>query len=153
MTTAKQVKIVMPSADTIAARQNTVDDQAVTTSIEKIRYDERSARFELQMLSGIRLSIPRSQIDEFDAISPDVLKRVSAGIGGGYIELAECDVHISVPGLLRDIFGLNAGQRSGGLARSAAKAAAARANGASGGRPPAASLRTADHVARGKAGA
>jgi hypothetical protein len=79
--------------------------------------------------------MPRPNIEEFAGVSSDNLKRVRIGIGGDVIELAHLDIHISMPGLLRDLFGLNVGQRNGGRSRSAAKAAAARENGARGGRP------------------
>ena len=135
MSVAKRVNIIMPDARTIAARQREVDELAPFVTIESIRYDRRSDRFELAMQSGINLSIPRSRIEEFEDIAADALEQVQVGLGGDVIEHDDLDIHIYAPGLFRDILGLNIGQRKGGRSRSKVKIAASRANGAAGGRP------------------
>jgi hypothetical protein len=135
MSNSKRVKIIVPDERTVAARQRAEDERAVWTTIESIRYDPTNRQFILVMKSGVTLSIPRSHIDELNEVASDALKDVRVGGGGDVIEFSDLDIHIYAPGLLRDIFGLNVGQRNGGRSRSTAKIAAARANGAAGGRP------------------
>jgi len=135
MSNSKPAKIIIPDERTVAARQRAEDERAAWTTIKSIRYAPTNRRFELAMQSGVTLSIPRSYIKELEEVDLNALKDVQIGGGGDVIELDDLDIHIYAPGLFRDILGLNAGQRKGGSARSAAKTAAARANGASGGRP------------------
>jgi len=136
MSGSKRVKIIMPNESTVRARQRAEDARAVWTTIESVRYDPIDNRFELVMQSGVVLSVPRPYITEFDEVDIDALKDVQIGGGGDVIELDDHEIHIYAPGLLRDIFGLNTGQRKGGRSHSAPKIAAARANGRKGGRPP-----------------
>jgi hypothetical protein len=135
MSNSKRVKIIVPDERTVAARQRAEDERALWTTIESIRYDSTNRQFRLVMQSGVTLSIPRSHIDELDEVDNDALKDVQVGGGGDVIEFSDLGIHISAPGLFRDIFGLNVGQRNGGRSRSTAKIAAARVNGAAGGRP------------------
>lgn len=132
---SKRVKVIVPDDDIIAARQRAEDERSSEYTAEDLRYVVTRDCFVIAMQSGVIVSVPRSSIDEFSAVSSENLKRVRIGMGGDVIELADLDIHISMPGLLRDLLGLNAGQRNGGRSRSAAKAAAARENGARGGRP------------------
>ncbi len=89
------------------------------------------------MLSGFEVVIPRSLIEELAGVPRSVLaKELALGIGGEAISIPSRDIDIAVAGLLRDLVGANI-QRIGGRSTSAAKAAAARANGLKGGRPPA----------------
>jgi hypothetical protein len=135
MSGVKRVRIIIPDQSVIDARQKAEDARAAIDSAVKIQYIVAADRFALSMRSGILLSIPRACIGEFDGIDRVSLARVKVGIGGGVIELASHDIDIYLPGLLRDILGLNAGQRAGGLSRSSAKSEAARRNGTLGGRP------------------
>ena len=135
MSISKRVKIIMPDEKTQAARQREVDERAPWVTVETIRFDPASDSIGLVMQSGIKLSIPRSLVEELDDITTDDLRNIRIGAGGDVIELDDLDIHIYAPGLFRDLLGLNAGQRVGGRSRSAAKIKAARANGASGGRP------------------
>lgn len=135
MSVRKSVKIVIPNESDMLARQQVEDASANAHSAKSIAYFAPEDRITLVMASGVAVQIPRSQIGEFDIMDTAALARLQIGIGGDVIEDSASDVHISVSGLLRDLFGLSARQRAGGRSRSAAKAAAARQNGARGGRP------------------
>jgi hypothetical protein len=135
MVDSKRVKVIVPDDDVIASRQRDEDERSSRYTAKELRYVAARDCFVITMRSGVIVSMARSSIQEFAAVSSDNLRRVRIGIGGDVIELAHLDIHISVPGLLRDLFGLNVGQRNGGRSRSVAKAAAARENGARGGRP------------------
>src|SRR5665213_2142371 len=122
----ERVKVVVAVHGAVAARQRVVDERSEYAA-EELRYVAARDCFVITMRSSITVTVPRSSIEEFASVSSDNLKRVRIGIGGDVIELANLDLHILIPGLLRDLFGLNAGQRNGGRSRSAAKTAAARA--------------------------
>jgi hypothetical protein len=145
MKAASQTKprVIIPSDDEQARRQRQADEWSRHFSARSIMYDAKCDSFSLKMISGIHLTIPRVRIWEFDGAPAKTLAKVAVGIGGDVIECRPLDVDIFIPGLLRDILGLNTGQRIGGLAKSPAKAKAARQNGRLGGRPPAAKKRPA----------
>jgi hypothetical protein len=133
--TATRVKIKVPSAAEVAARQQREDERANLVSASKVRYSAGSDSIRLHMLSGFEVIIPRRLIEELDEVPRSVLsKELTLGIGGDAISVPSYDIDIAVAGLLRDLVGSNI-QRIGGRARTAAKAAAARANGRKGGRP------------------
>ena len=119
-----------------AERQWLEDERAPFVSALGIRYSARTDKIAVQMASGVEHIIPRNLIHELDDIPRRTLaKELRIGLGGDVITVRSHDVDISLPGLLRDLSGLNI-QRLGGRARSDAKAAAARLNGRRGGRPP-----------------
>jgi hypothetical protein len=140
--TAK-ARAIIPSDRVLAKRQRRADEWSRSFSALTIEYDPKRDDFSLKMISGIQLRIPRAIIREFNGALPKTLAKVAVGIGGDSIESAVLDVHIFLPGLLRDLFGLNLGQRIGGHTKSPAKTRAARQNGRLGGRPPAAKKRSA----------
>jgi hypothetical protein len=86
---------------------------------------------------GISFLVPRSRIKEIKKAEPEQL--VAVDLAGEGIRWEELDVDLSVRGLLADALGPSFSTRAagaiGGRARTKAKAAAARANGAKGGRP------------------
>lgn len=86
---------------------------------------------------GISFLVPRNRLKELKDATPDQLEDVR--IEGEGLRWDELDVDLSVRGLLSDALGpsfsTQAAGAIGGRAKSRAKAAAARANGAKGGRP------------------
>jgi hypothetical protein len=137
--TANRVKINVPSAEKIAARQHREDERAKLVCASRVRYSPSSDTIKLTMLSGLEVIIPRRLVEEFTSVPRAVLAReLTLGIGGDAVSVPSYDIDIAVIGLLRDLVGANI-QRIGGRSRSAAKAAAARTNGRKGGRPRAAS--------------
>jgi hypothetical protein len=119
----------------VASRQLAEDERALLTGATRVAYRRETGAIELYLRSGIIVQIPRSLVLELASASEDALQdELTVAVGGDAISLRSLDVDISVSGLLRDLFGFNI-QRKGGQARTKAKAAAARSNGAKGGRP------------------
>lgn len=101
-----------------------------------VRYDQVSARVIVDLENGCTFAFPPRLAQGLDSASDDQLAAVEI-LGRGYgLHWEELDVDLSLPGLMAGIFGTNAWMaRRAGQSTSAAKAAAARANGAKGGRP------------------
>lgn len=107
-------------------------------SLRSVSYDARADALRLTLSSGVRLSIPRSQIPPLAKAKSEKLAAVYSGNGGATISQDELDVDVSIPGLLDRIFGRtirgDLGRRAGKVS-SLSKARAARKNGRKGGRP------------------
>ena len=89
----------------------------------------------IKMPSGTSVKIPRPSIEELRDLPKSALKQLRLGFFRQAIEVPGFDIDTSAMGLLRDaIFGDDLYARAG-RATSAAKARAARRNGAKGGRP------------------
>jgi hypothetical protein len=128
-------KVIIPPDNVQAKRQFTEDEQSRPSAARSVTYDIRRNAFVLTMHSGVEVRIPLTTISELRGASNKQLQNVTVGIGGDVLESDELDAHIFIPGLLRDVFGLNEGQRNGGRSISSVKAAASRTNGRLGGRP------------------
>ena len=100
------------------------------------RYDRSSGRVIVDLENGCTFAFPPRLAQGLEAASDNQLAAVEI-LGRGYgLHWEELDVDLSLPGLMAGIFGTKAWMaRRAGQATSAAKAAAARANGAKGGRP------------------
>lgn len=100
------------------------------------RYDRRSGRVIVDLENGCTFAFPPQLAQGLEGASDDQLATVEV-LGKGYgLHWEELDVDLSLPGLMAGIFGTKAWMaRRAGQATSAAKSAAARANGAKGGRP------------------
>jgi hypothetical protein len=102
-------------------------------------YDRRMGRVVMELTNGYVFGFPASAIPALAHASPEQLAAVELSPGGSGLHWEELDADLSVAGLLLSCLG--PAQRSSELARiagkakSPAKAAAARANGAKGGRP------------------
>jgi Protein of unknown function (DUF2442) len=131
------------------------DDPAVTIAAAKRRgeqllssepraraagYHRASGRIHVELTNGCSFAFPARLAQGLDAASDAELAEVEIlGLGLG-LHWERLDVDLSVPGLLAGMFGTKAfmdRQRAAraGAATSSAKAAAARRNGAKGGRP------------------
>lgn len=130
------VELTIPdNISILAQRQSGEDERAYLTDAVVVKYVRDGDFLLLQMQSGVVVQIPRRLIDELATVSAETLEAaLTVGTVGEVISARSLDVDIWIPGLLRDLFGFNI-QRMGGLAKSEAKAQAARANGAKGGRP------------------
>ena len=103
-------------------------------------YDPETRFLNVELANGAVIGIPIALIDVL-AQAPDAARAEVEVSGIGYgLHWPSLDLDLSVPGLLAGVFGTGSWmnrQRAAraGAATSAAKAAAARQNGAKGGRP------------------
>jgi hypothetical protein len=100
------------------------------------RYDPELSRVIVDLTNGCSFAFPARKVQGLEEATDDQLRGVEV-LGPGYgLHWEVLDVDVSVPGLLAGMFGTKAYMaRRAGSAKSPAKAAAARANGAKGGRP------------------
>ena len=100
------------------------------------RYDRRRGRVIVELTNGCTFTFPPRLAQGLESATADQLATVEV-LGAGYgLHWEALDVDLSIPGLLAGSFGTKAYMaRHAGRATSPAKAAAARANGARGGRP------------------
>ncbi|MHB1104294.1 MAG: DUF2442 domain-containing protein [Devosia sp.] len=101
-----------------------------------VSYDRRQKRVAVELTNGATFAFPAQLAQGLEGASDDELASVEI-LGNGYgLHWEQLDVDLSIPGLLAGMFGTRSHMaRHAGQTRSAAKAAAARANGAKGGRP------------------
>ena len=104
------------------------------------RYDRRSDRIVIELLNGCAYAFPAHLVQDLQGASEDDLARVETDKIGLNLHWPALDVDLYVPALVAGIFGTRAWMagelaRIAGSRKSPAKAAAARANGAKGGRP------------------
>jgi hypothetical protein len=103
------------------------------------RYDRATGRVVMELSNGSVYEFPISSIPEMANASAKALAKVEVSPGGFALHWEELDADLSVPGLLMSSLGrrekLSEFARLAGRTKSPAKAAAARANGAKGGRP------------------
>ena len=99
-------------------------------------YDAATSEIVIKLTNGTKFSFPPQYLQDMEHGTPEQFAEVEV-LGSGYgLHWESLDADFTVPGLLNGIFGTakwmaqKAGQTS-----SPAKAAAARANGAKGGRP------------------
>jgi hypothetical protein len=102
-------------------------------------YDADHDAFNLTFRNGGSMTIPRRLIPGLEREPDSVLHAVTISPAGDALSWRSADVDVYVPGLVERTFGTRllaaATGRRGGRRRSKAKAAAARLNGAKGGRP------------------
>jgi Protein of unknown function (DUF2442) len=100
------------------------------------RYDVETGHIIVDLTNGATFAFPPHLVERLVGASPEQLAQVEV-MGGGYgLGWDDLDEHITVPGLLNGIFGTAKWMAHlAGKSSSEAKASAARANGAKGGRP------------------
>ena len=103
------------------------------------RYDRPTGRIVMELSNGYLYGFPVTSIPELAKASAKQLAAVEVSPGGSGLHWEELDADLSVAGLLLSALGrgekLTELARIAGRAKSPAKAAASRANGAKGGRP------------------
>lgn len=116
------------------ARERKAGRRAVAAS-----YERRTGRVMMELTSGFVFGFPARAIPALAKASDDQLSAVELSPGGSGLHWNDLDVDLSIPGLLLSSVGrsekLSEMARLAGRSRSRAKAKAARANGAKGGRP------------------
>lgn len=102
-------------------------------------YDATTNRLVIELKNGVIFQLPCPLIQGLGNASPDAIAQVRLGPRGASLHWENLDFDLSLAGLLAGIFGAQVWLaelgRTGGRVRSAAKTAAARANGKKGGRP------------------
>lgn len=100
------------------------------------RYDHPTGHLVIELTNGCVFAFPPRLAQGLENATESQLAQVQV-LGAGYgLHWEDLDADLSVPGLLAGLFGTKAYMaRRAGQATSPAKAAAARANGAKGGRP------------------
>ena len=100
------------------------------------RYDARADRVIVELTNGATFAFPPRLVEGLHDASADEIGKVEV-IGRGFgLHWEALDLDYSVPGLVSGLFGTAKWMAArAGRTTSAAKAAAARANGAKGGRP------------------
>jgi hypothetical protein len=99
-------------------------------------YDARSGRVSVDLTNGCTFAFPARLVQGLEAASDDAIASVELLPQGRGLRWDLQDVDISLHGLLNGIFGTRSHMaRMAGRMTSPAKAAAARKNGAKGGRP------------------
>ena len=100
------------------------------------RFDTKSGTIIVALTNGCTFAFPPRLAQGLENATVDQLAKMEI-LGAGYsLHWESLDVDLSIPGLLAGIFGTRSYMAGlAGRASSPAKAAAARANGAKGGRP------------------
>ena len=104
------------------------------------RYDRRSKRVIVRLSSGLDIAFLPGNVQGLETATPDQLRDIGISPSGFGLTFPRLDADIYLPGLLEGFLGSRAWMAArlgaqGGKATSQAKATAARANGARGGRP------------------
>ena len=102
-------------------------------------YNGTTGTTEVELSNGCSFAFPTSSVQGLQGIGEDILRQVAV-VGEGFgLEWATADVQVTIAGLLAGVFGTKRYMaelaRRAGKSRSPAKSAAARLNGAKGGRP------------------
>ncbi len=122
-----------------AARRHETRERKEGRRAVSASYNRATGRVMVELTGGFVFGFPTRSIPQLATASPTVLATVEVSPGGSGLHWETLDVDLSVPGLLLSSIGradkAKELARVAGRATSPAKAAAARANGAKGGRP------------------
>ncbi len=104
------------------------------------KYDRQSGRVTIELVNGCTYMFPTALVQDLAEASPEDLETIQVDGVGFNLHWPKLDADLYVPALVSGVFGTRAWMckalaRQAGRATSPAKAAAARANGAKGGRP------------------
>lgn len=108
--------------------------------VRSARFDRRSGRVVMELHNGCAYAFPARLVQDLQGAGEDELAKIETDKIGLNLHWPALDVDLYVPALVAGIFGTRAWMagelaRIAGSSKSPAKAAAARANGAKGGRP------------------
>lgn len=113
-------------------------------------YDAGSKRLQIELRSGIGLSIPVAKVQGLADAPGDIVGTVRVDGGGYSLHWPTLDLDLSVRDLVAGCFGsrawMSALGKQGGAITSEAKRRAARENGKKGGRPPKASSKPSGSI-------
>jgi hypothetical protein len=127
---------VMTDAQIDAALRRGQDARQYEPRASAARYDRCPDRVIVELTNGCTFTFPPRLVQGLHSATADQLAQVEILGAGSGLHWEALDADLSIPGLLAGLFGTKAYMaRRAGQATSSAKAAAARANGAKGGRP------------------
>jgi len=117
-----------------AARRNTRP-----TAVDA-HYDRRTGRVVVRLSSGLDIAFAPQSVQGLESVGPGDLAKIEISPSGLGLHFPKIDADIYLPALLEGVLGSRRWMAAqlgehGGKVRSAAKTAAARANGKLGGRP------------------
>lgn len=99
-------------------------------------YDARTGRVIVDLTNGCTFAFPSRLGQGLEGATPEQIAAVEVSASGHGLHWEDLDTDLSIPGLMAGLFGTRAHMaRIAGRSRSPAKVAAARMNGAKGGRP------------------
>ncbi|QMW22099.1 DUF2442 domain-containing protein [Sandaracinobacteroides saxicola] len=132
----------MDLSDTDIATANMRGQSLLATQPRALtaRYDAGSGRIILDLTNGCLFAFPARLVQDLHGATDEDLAQIEVPKPGLGLYWPRLDADVYVPGLVAGIFGTRYWMasemgRRGGTARSPAKTAAARQNGAKGGRP------------------
>jgi hypothetical protein len=110
---------------------------------KSVRLDQESNRIVVELKNGVTFTFPCDLVQGLRGAAPEEIADVELGPRGAALHWETLDVDLCLGGLMVGIFGNKAWMSrlmaelgsKGGKSKTAAKRAAARANGAKGGRP------------------
>ena len=109
------------------------------SAVVDAQYNADQDAIDLRFKTGGSMTIPRRIVPGLGRAAASALGSIDISPAGDALSWRSLDVDVYVPGLVERVFGTHlfaaATGRRGGQRRSKAKAAAAKANGAKGGRP------------------
>lgn len=119
-----------------AATERSRKERAGEPRALSARYDRKTRRVIIELTNGATFAFPPELAQGLSGASQDDLSDIEI-LGGGYgLHWEALDVDFTVPGLVSGVFGTRSYMaRRAGQVKSPAKSAAARMNGARGGRP------------------
>jgi hypothetical protein len=121
------------------ARRRGRAEMARELQAKSVRYDRNTRRVVVDLKNGSTFIFPPQLVEGLAGASPQEIADVELGPRGSALFWKKLDQHYSLAGLTAGVFGSKAWMvehlRKAGSVTSGAKAAAARANGAKGGRP------------------
>jgi Protein of unknown function (DUF2442) len=139
---AHKVQVSSRQIDSAIARAGQFE--AYDPRVVKVHYEEKKDLVTLYFADGLKVSIPRKQLQGLEDANQSQLSKIEIVGNGTGLHWPLLDVDHYVLGLLHHRFGtkqwMNEVGRRGGLVKSAAKTKAARRNGLKGGRPRLAAL-------------
>ena len=131
----------MASADEFdAATDRALSRRESHATATSARYDRRIGRIVVRLDTGLEIAFAPRDVEGLAGARPADLTPIEISPSGFGLHFPKLDADVWLPGLLDGVFGSRRWMAArlggqGGLARSAAKTAASRANGRLGGRP------------------
>jgi hypothetical protein len=123
-----------------AATRRAAERRATEPVAVAARYDRRRDRIVVSLNTGLELAFPPHIAQGLEKAAAADLRDIEISPSGFGIHFPKLDADLYLPAMLQGVFGSKSWMAAqlgatGGSSRSAAKAAAARANGKRGGRP------------------